>query len=368
MKTLDSYLVKLIKAQGPLSIAGYMAEALGNDRHGYYMKQDPFGAKGDFTTAPEISQMFGEMIGLWHATNWLNMGSPAEIHLIELGPGRGTLMQDALRAMKVVHGLRDATRVHMVEMSPALRKIQQQNIPAELTPQWHNRIGDVFRQIDGAPVLLIANEFFDALPVRQFQKKDRGWHERLISLTQDEKLTWTLAPVPSPEKLIPAALHRAEEDSIAEICPVGENILMEISEYISKHGGAGIIADYGHDRHGTGDTLQALKSHEYCDILQDPGDADLTTHVNFQRLKEVAEEAGVRVYGPVGQGAFLKHLGIDARANTLMAQANATQKKDITAALHRLTDKAEMGHLFKVMALTDANLGGVIGFSTDERE
>lgn len=362
MNALGSYLIKLIKAQGPITIATFMAEALGNAKYGYYMKKDPFGKQGDFTTAPEISQMFGEMIGLWLGVCWLNMGSPAKIHLIEVGPGRGTLMNDSLRAMKVIPGLLDAIELHLVEMSPALREMQAEKLNPLKRPTWHDRIGDVFSYAGAEPVLIIANEFFDALPVRQFQKKDDGWHERLVGLDNQEKLTLLLAPVASPEQVIPAALHRADEEAIAEIGTIGENILGEIAEHIAKYCGAALIIDYGHDRHGTGDTLQAVKKHEYVHILSDPGDVDLTTHVNFQRLTEIATACETRHYGPIGQGEFLKTLGIEARSQTLLAKASEGQKKDILAALHRLTDDGEMGILFKVMALTDNSLAGVMGF------
>lgn len=362
MNALNTYLIKLIKAQGPITVASFMAEALGNAEHGYYMKKDPFGKQGDFTTAPEISQMFGEMVGLWHGVNWLNMASPDKIHLIEIGPGRGTLMQDTLRAMKVIPGLMDAIELHLVEMSPVLREIQADRLKAYKAPTWHSRVSDALREARGEPVLIIANEFFDALPVRQFQKKETGWHERLVCLDDQNKLTLRLAPMPSPEQLIPTALHRADEGSIAEICSVGENILAEIAEHIQQYCGAALIIDYGHDAHGTGDTLQAVKNHKYVDILSNPGDVDLTCHVNFQKLQEIAVKCETRVYGPTGQGKFLKSLGLEARSQTLLANASEEQRQEILSALHRLTDDKEMGLLFKVMAVTDRSLANVIGF------
>ncbi|MBL4893565.1 MAG: SAM-dependent methyltransferase, partial [Emcibacter sp.] len=305
MNALNTYLIKLIKAQGPITIATFMAEALGNATHGYYMKKDPFGTDGDFTTAPEISQMFGEMVGLWHGVNWLNMGSPGKIHLIELGPGRGTLMQDTLRSMKIIPGLQEALEVHLVEMSPTLQKTQAETLKAHTMPTWHNRIGDVLKQAKGEPVLIIANEFFDALPIHQYQKTISGWHERLVCLDGQEKLSLQLAPVPSPEQIIPSALHRADPGSIAEVSVIGENICAEIAEHIQLYSGAALIIDYGHDAHGTGDTLQAVRNHEYVDILSNPGDVDLTTHVNFQRLKEISLTCETHVLGPTGQGKFL---------------------------------------------------------------
>lgn len=362
MTALEQYLVKLIRVQGPLSMAAYMAEALGNKTHGYYMKQNPFGRAGDFITAPEISQMFGEIIGLWQAGNWLNMGSPDKVHLIELGPGRGSLMQDALRAMEIVPDLIEALEVHLVEMSPFLKKTQEDKLAEYKNISWHGRLSDALDDADGAPVLLIANEFFDALPTRQFQKTDTGWHERLVALDGREKLALQLAPVAASEALIPPALHRADMDSIAEICPVGENIMAEIADYIKDHGGAALVIDYGHDRHGSGDTLQALKNHQYVNILSDPGDCDLTIHVNFQRFREIALSQGAKVHGPVIQGQFLSAMGIAARARGLSGKATDKQQKDIETALRRLTDKDQMGQLFKVMAITDHALPGVVGF------
>ncbi len=362
MTALNEYLVKLIKAQGPIPLSTFMAEALGNEKHGYYMKQDPFGAQGDFITAPEISQMFGEMIGLWFANNWLNMNSPDKIHLGELGPGRGTLMQDILRTMGSIPTLSAAIVPHLVEMSPVLQDIQAKNLKDYTTPLWHSRIGALLEAAGGEPLFIIANEFFDALPLRQYQKTDNGWHERLVCLNDNEELCLQLAPMPSPEHIIPAALHRADAGQIAEVCTISENICSEISEYIQHYGGACLFIDYGHVRHATGDTLQAVRNHKYVNILSDIGDADLTTHVNFQRLKEIGLNAEVKVYGPTGQGKFLKSLGIETRAQSLSVKASPTQAKDILSALHRLTDEAEMGDLFKVMALADNGLTGIIGF------
>ncbi|MCF8473716.1 MAG: SAM-dependent methyltransferase [Emcibacter sp.] len=362
MNTLETYLIQLIKTQGPISMALFMAEALGNEKYGYYMKQDPFGHEGDFTTAPEISQMFGEMLGLWHVENWINMDSPKKVHLIELGPGRGTLMQDMLRTMKIVPNLMDAVDIHLVEMSPHLKKVQEKNLKEYKTTQWHNRLGSLLDQIKGDPVLIIANEFFDALPVRQFEKTETGWHERLVCVDEEDKLCVKLAPVPSPDHIIPLALQRSDIGSITEICSVGENIMSEICEYIPQFGGAALIIDYGYDHYATGDTLQAVRKHKFSNIFTNPGDADLTCHVNFQKLKEIALHHNIKSYGPLNQGSFLKQLGIESRAEKLLSKATETQKTDILSALHRLTHDSEMGKLFKVLALTDLSLGNVAGF------
>jgi len=362
MNALQENLIKRIKTKGPISIATFMAKALGDEQHGYYMKKDPFGQDGDFTTAPEISQMFGEIIGLWQAQNWLNMGRPAEIHLIELGPGRGTLIQDVLRSMKVVPGLLDAVKLHLVEMSPVLRRIQEERLKDFGKPMWHNQIADALEFAGGKPILLIANEFFDALPVRQFEKADTSWHERLIGVDHKDNLCFQLAALPTSDQMIPPAHHQAENASIVEICAIGENILKDIAGYIKINSGAALIIDYGHVAHGTGDSLQALKGHDYTNILTNPGDADLTTHVNFQRLKEIAQNIDVKIYGPITQASFLNAMGIDARSQMLSRKATAEQKQDIQAARRRLTEASQMGNLFKVMALTGDSLREISGF------
>ncbi|MFC7049617.1 class I SAM-dependent methyltransferase [Emcibacter nanhaiensis] len=364
MNELKQHLINLIDLQGPIPLSLYMAEALGNPEHGYYMKQDPFGMKGDFTTAPEISQMFGEVVGLWFANNWLNMGSPPKIHLVEVGPGRGTLMVDMLRAMKIVPGLLDSLSLHLVEMSPALRKIQGEKISPYLSPTWHDRLGDVLQEATDAPLFLIGNEFFDALPIRQFQKGPKGWHERLVGLDANrEQLQFVLSPEPviTPD-LIPDALIRAEEGAIAEVCSAAENLARDVAGHLKDYGGAALFIDYGHDRHGTGDTFQALEQHEYVDVFKNPGNADLTAHVNFQRLKECAEAAGGRVLGPVPQGDFLTAVGIEQRASSLLVTATEQQKTDIMSALKRLVSPDEMGTLFKVMAIIDPGLPEPAGF------
>ncbi|NOZ41995.1 MAG: class I SAM-dependent methyltransferase [Alphaproteobacteria bacterium] len=360
MTALERYLIQLIKAQGPLSIATFMAEALGNEKYGYYTRKDPFGQQGDFITAPEISQMFGEIIGLWHAENWLNMGRPDRIHLIEIGPGRGTLMQDALRAMKIVPGLWDAVAIHLVEISATLRQIQSRKLDNYKSPTWHNRISDVLDQVRTEPVLIIANEFFDALPIRQYQKTPSGWHERLVCVDRRDRLCFQLAPAPCPEHLIPAALHREARGSIVETCTVGNHIIEQIADHINHYGGAALIIDYGYKHYNSGDSLQAVKHHKYVDVLQDPGNVDLTAHVNFAKLKDIALNGNTRVYGPIDQGRFLNNLGIQTRAKSL--QAAEKQPGDIQSALHRLTSDDEMGTLFKVMAVTEPGLGGISGF------
>ncbi|WP_417317415.1 class I SAM-dependent methyltransferase [Emcibacter sp.] len=364
MNELKQHLIKLIDLQGPIPLSLYMAEALGNPEHGYYMKQDPFGASGDFITAPEVSQMFGEMIGLWMAQNWLNMGSPSRVHLAELGPGRGTLMADILRAMKIVPGLQDALTVHLVETSPTLRGVQTEKLAPFTEPLWHDRLSEILETDRDGPLFLVANEFFDALPIRQFQKGDKGWHERLVGLdTSGTDLRFVLSPEPvmTPD-LVPDALIRAEPGAISEICSAAENIVRDLAEHLKDHGGVALFIDYGHDHHSTGDTFQALEKHEYVNVFEKPGDADLTAHVNFQRLKECAESIGSRVLGPVTQGDFLTAVGIEQRARSLLLKADEKQKADVMSALKRLISPEEMGSLFKVMALIDPGIPQPTGF------
>ncbi len=350
MNALQKHLIGVIRTEGPLTVARYMAEALGHPEHGYYMKQDPFGANGDFITAPEISQMFGEILGLWIADCWQRQGAPAPLRLVELGPGRGTLMQDAMRAMKCLPGLAEAVDLHLVETSPFLRNHQKKR----LTATWHDSLDGV---PDG-PLFLIANEFFDALPIHQFVRGDDGFQERRIG-EKDGKLAWHLGPA-EPSDRLPDCVPRG---AIIETCPAAQAIIRTIAERIASHGGAALLIDYGYAQAGHGDSLQALKNHQFRDILDITGDADLTAHVNFSALKSVAQKAGTAVYGPVYQGDFLLACGIGARAAALARNAAADQQSNISAALQRLTAADQMGHLFKAMAILPAKAAAPSGFS-----
>ena len=347
---LATLLRRRIRLTGPITVADFMAEALGHPEHGYYMTRDPFGVRGDFTTAPEISQMFGELIGLWCAEVWRATVAPRPVCLVELGPGRGTLMADALRAARMAPDFLAATSVHLVETSPVLAGIQQQTLAGH-DAQWHGSLDD----IPDGPALLIANEFFDALPVRQFEQTGEGWRERMVGLDEDgEAFRLGLAPGGTAgEALIPETVRRAAgRGEVAEVCPAGLSIACAIGERIARHGGAALIVDYGHAASGAGDTLQALRGHERHDPLQDPGAADLTAHVDFAALGVAAREGGAATHGPVAQGEFLTRLGIETRATQLLANATEDQATDITAAHARLIDKEQMGYLFKVMAIT----------------
>ncbi len=360
MSPLGERLRALIASSGPLSVEQYMAEALGHPEHGYYKRGDPFGAAGDFITAPEVSQMFGEIVGLWCAVTWQQMGRPAPVSLVELGPGRGTLLADALRAGQRVPAFRAAVEVHLVETSPSLRRRQRQSLQG-LGARWHDRFADV----PGGPVLLIANEFFDALPIRQFKRTADGWRERLVDVDSETGgLRFVLAPRPtSAMALIPPSVAGAPVGSVAETCPGGLRLAHEVALRVAADGGAALIIDYGPARSAPGNTLQAVKRHRSHPVLEDPGTADLTAHVDFAALARVAgKDAGAKVFGPVEQAVFLRLLGIEARAAALIETATPVQRDEIAAALRRLTDADQMGSLFKALAITHPGLPTPAGF------
>ncbi|MDP6389944.1 MAG: SAM-dependent methyltransferase [Alphaproteobacteria bacterium] len=352
---LDDLLRRRIAAEGPITVADYMAEALGHPAHGYYMGRDPFGRAGDFTTAPEISQMFGELLGLWCAKVWHMMGSPSPIDLVELGPGRGTLMADALRAIdRAAPDCRAALAVHLVETSPALRQRQRETL-AEIEVQWHER----FEQAPDGPLLLLANEFFDALPIRQFVCTKDGWRERMVGVA-DGNLCFTISSDPVDEASIPDSVREAAETGdIAEARPMADDIAAAIARRIAVHGGAALVVDYGHAASAAGDTLQAVRGHAFAEVLADPGAADLTAHVDFAALARAASPHAA-VHGPVDQGVLLRRLGIEARADKLLATAD--QATEISAALARLIGAGGMGTLFEALAIAHPDLGALPGF------
>jgi SAM-dependent MidA family methyltransferase len=350
MTPLEAEIRSIIAADGPIPVSRYIALCLGHPQHGYYVTRDPLGAAGDFTTAPEISQMFGELIGAWVAAVWRQMGAPERVNFIELGPGRGTLMADALRATRAVADFRAAVAVHLVETSPVLRARQQAMLGT--TASWHARIEDV---PDG-PVIAVANEFVDALPIDQFVKDRDGWHLRMIGLT-DGRLNFVVMPDPTPgisaNAPVGAILERRHDR------PIGL-----LARRIAQHGGAALIIDYGHVATALGDTLQAVRQHTFADPLADPGTADLTTQVDFAALARCARREGAAPHGPLSQGEFLRRLGIAQRAARLQAKATPQQAADIDAALTRLTAPDQMGELFKVLAITDPRLAAPPGFDT----
>ena len=360
MNQLARRLAARIRATGPITLADYMAEALGHPEHGYYRRGDPLGAAGDFTTAPEISQMFGELIGLWLADAWERLGRPDPVRVVELGPGRGTLLVDALRAWCVAPDLLAAADLHLVESSPGLRDRQRAAL-AGRPATWHPDFGTVPK---GA-LLLVANEFFDALPIRQFQRTEHGWCERMIALGESgQGLRMVLAP-PSPaaEALLSPRQRSASRGAIAEVSPAARGLAGAIGVRLAQSPGAALIIDYGHDEDGFGDSLQAVRRHARADPLADPGEADLTAHVDFAALAASAGAAGAQCHGPVDQGLFLRRLGIELRAQGLREKATPAQAADLDAALHRLIDEAEMGSLFRAVAFTSPGFGPPAGFA-----
>ncbi len=342
MNALGRHLADRIRLHGPLSIAEYMTAALGHPKWGYYTTRDPLGRRGDFITAPEVSQMFGELIGLWCADRWQAMGAPENFIWAELGPGRGTLMADALRAGGALPGFVEAAAIHLVETSPVLRAAQKDALTGR-DISWHERIAD----LPAGPLILVANEFLDALPIRQFQYQDNGWHERKVDLEKDH---FRLVLDPSPTPATPMA--DAGHGDIAELSPARASAVTEVAQRIVQHGGAGLFIDYGHGKTAPGDTFQAMAAHGYTDPLASPGDADLTSHVDFQALAEAAQAAGAETTGPVSQSQFLQSLGIGIRAERLQQTTSPAQTENIRAALHRLVDDDQMGQLFKVMAVS----------------
>jgi SAM-dependent MidA family methyltransferase len=350
MKVLKDTLREAIALEGPIPVERYMSLCL---RH-YYATRNPLGAAGDFTTAPEISQMFGELIGLWMLEVWNGMGRPTPCRLVELGPGRGTLMADLLRATRLLPDFKEAANVHLVETSPALRQRQQTAlVSSEFEIEWHDRIEDV----PAGPMLLVANEFFDALPVRQFMATERGWCERLVGL-DGERLIFGLRPEPEPALGKPLRLGDVLEWPAASV-----DIMSTLAGRLARDGGAALIFDYGYWGPAFGDTLQALKSHRPVDPLDEPGEADLTTHVDFHRLDQAAAAQDARAHGIVPQGDFLQALGIEARAQALKTRATPDQAADIDRALARLTERGPtgMGELFKVLAVTHEAIQSVPG-------
>lgn len=353
MSQLAALLRARIATAGPMTVADFMAEALGHPEYGYYTTRDPFGSQGDFTTAPEVSQMFGELIGLWCALVWQMMGAPERVVLAELGPGRGTLMNDLLRAAGTVPAFLKALDVWLVETSPRQAARQRQTL-AGRDVHW---VED-FSQLPDGPLLVVANELFDALPIRQFVRHQGRWVERMVGLDGDD---FVMIPGPEATPDLPeAVLTEAEDGAVAEICEAGRALAAAIGKRLNRQPGMALIIDYGHPRSGLGDTLQAVRRHRFHPVLEAPGDADITAHVDFQSLAAAA--VPTRAWGPMLQGDFLRLLGIETRA-TLLAQAGGDKvAADIMGQMRRLIDADEMGTLFKALALASPTLAAPPGF------
>ncbi len=330
-----------------MSLSDYMTMALDHPEFGYYRTQDPFGAKGDFVTAPDISQVFGELLGLWLATAWVEAGKPSPFRLVELGPGRGQLLVDLIRATTNVPGFLDAADLHLVESSDKLRDVQRQAL-GDLSIHWHDRLEDV----PSGPLYLIGNEFLDALPIHQLIKTTNAWDERLVGLDDDGTLCYTSAPaLPELISLIVGG-DEAAFGTIAEISFSRTRLSEMLGRRLAEDGGVALLIDYGAwvDR-PTGDTLQAVSRHQPIDPLSMPGLADITAQVDFRAIGQAAGEGGAAIYGPVPQGTFLRTLGIEPRIAMLLKEADEDQRQALRGALFRLTDASAMGEVFKVLVL-----------------
>jgi NADH dehydrogenase [ubiquinone] 1 alpha subcomplex assembly factor 7 len=360
---LQAEIKKLITSSGPMPVWRYMEMCLSHPEHGYYVSRDPLGREGDFTTAPEVSQMFGELLGLWAASVWKAIDSPPLLRLIELGPGRGTMMADALRALRVLPPLYQSLSVHLVEINPVLREKQKATLSGVRNIAWHDNIDDV---PDG-PAIILANEYFDVLPIHQMVKRETGWHERTVEIDSNGQLSFgaSAEPVPRFDVLLPPLVRAAPPGAVFEWRPDTE--IMKIASRVRDQDGAALIIDYGHLRSDAGDTFQAIARHSFTDPLKNPGQADVTAHVDFQALARAAEDLGARVHGPVSQGDFLKRLGIESRAATLMAKATSEVSEDISGALKRLIGggRGGMGQLFKALAICEPNLVTLAGFEEE---
>jgi NADH dehydrogenase [ubiquinone] 1 alpha subcomplex assembly factor 7 len=344
--SLAERLRRQIEAHGPIPVADYMALA---NAH-YYATRDPLGADGDFITAPEISQMFGELVGLALADLWVRAGRPGGVRYVELGPGRGTLAADALRAMRAA-GLEPA--VHFVETSPVLRAAQAERVP---NAAWHD---DLDALPGDGPILAVANEFFDALPIRQLVATESGWRERRVG-ADGERFVPVAGP-PVPAEAIPAPVRAAPPGAVLEASPAALAWVRRLAERLASHGGAALIVDYGYDRLSAGETLQAMRNHCYADPWLDPGESDLTAHVDFESLARAAAEVGAEVRGPVAQGEWLVRLGIDARVAAL-GRGAPNRGEELAAARSRLVSPEAMGTLFRVLGLASPGWPAPEGF------
>jgi NADH dehydrogenase [ubiquinone] 1 alpha subcomplex assembly factor 7 len=342
-----------------VSLAAFMAMALHDPEFGYYVRHEPLGRAGDFITAPEISQIFGEVVGLWCADLWQRMGAPAPVIVAELGPGRGTLMADFLRAAAAVPEFRRALRLCVVEACPLLRAEQQRRLAAA-----EPRFVGALDALPSGPLLLVANEFLDALPIRQLVRRQTGWAERLVAADVEDRLAFTIGPEsPALNLLVPPALRDAPPGSVVEICPAVAALGAALGARLAAESGAALFIDYGYFPSRAGITLAAVRRHAPAGVLDDPGDADLSAHVDFAAFAAEAAAVGATVYGPVPQGRFLRALGAEARLAVLLGQAAAAQRPLLETGLARLIDPDQMGNLFKALAVTSPGLPAPAGFA-----
>lgn len=342
MSPLEQIIAEIIAAEGPMRIDRYMALCLGHPEHGYYMAREPFGAEGDFVTAPEVSQVFGELIGVWCVAAWAAMGQPRAVSLVELGPGRGTLMSDVLRTIrKAAPPMAQAIKVHLVETSERLRQIQRRTLAGDV--QWHNSLEGV----PEGPMIVLANEFFDALPIRQFEKRQGRWAERVIGF-DGSRLSLGLMPA----ELGP----QGQDGDVIEFAPARTEVARAIGERLARSKGAALIVDYGHLVSAPGDTLQAMRKHAHVPVTESPGDCDLTSHVDFEALGRAIGAGGGRVHRALEQGVFLNAMGLQQRTQQLAAKADPAASSRLIRQAERLAGGEQMGKLFKVLAATSPEL------------
>lgn len=353
MSGLKERICAQISAAGPINVAEYMAICLFDPAEGYYTTRDPFGAAGDFITAPEISQMFGELCAVWLYTAWKASGAPAQPLIAEIGPGRGTLMKDMLRTfVRLSPPFAQDARFAMIEASPRLTEVQRKTLAqSAFRPWWYGQIDE----LPDGPLFIVGNELFDAIPMRQYVKSRGRWHERVVGCGGDGELIFMAGPGTVDQDLLSPDASSAPDGAIIELAPARTALMDTISTRIAARGGAGLFIDYGYEKPAVGDSLQAMRAHTFADPLAEPGKADLTSHVDFHTLAQTARAAGLDAH-LMEQGAFLLGLGLLERAGRLGAGAGPVEQEAIRAAVERLAGPQAMGRLFKVMALTRAGL------------
>lgn len=358
---LEAIIRDIIASEGPIPADRYFDLVLSHPQHGYYTSRQPFGETGDFITAPEISQIFGELIGVWCVAVFEAMGKPNRFNLVELGPGQGHLTMDVLRAAKVMPEFRRATSLHFVESSRRLRKIQKLAVAADGVPAtWHDDVNGIPK----GPTIFVGNEFFDAIPIRQYQRQDGHWHERFVALDDNDSMAIKLAPQPLPRALMPAWARDGADGDIFELAPARDAIAEAMAKHVATNSGAILFIDYGHAESGLGDTLQAVRNHRPVSIFESPGKADVTSHVDFQALSGAMRKGGANAWPVMTQSAFLRAMGIEMRAQILSQHADEDQQARIERAVHRLIADNQMGRLFKAIAATSPGLAAPYPFGT----
>ena len=352
MTNLKARIIRHINSAGPMPLAEFMMWCLADPQDGYYHANSIFGSKGDFITAPEVSQMFGELIGIWLIKTWQTLGKPRQLSLVELGPGRGTLMSDILKTSTLSPEFNAALQVHMIEISKELKNQQSDKLAPHQNVGWHERFDQA---PDHMPTIVIANEFLDALPFRQYVKSADKWRERAITVYEDNQLGWGLTNAFLEENALPGDHLEEPDGSVYEIAPTREALIDEVSSHIAKSGGAALFIDYGHINPGFGDTFQAIKAHQYTDPLREPGNADLTSHVDFSAFPKIVAANNCHAFDVKTQGEFLLEMGLLERAGALGQKADKKTRERLTRETERLALPDEMGNLFKVFAFSSSS-------------